>query len=72
MFHLIISVGRDASRIKDVLDSITKDEGCQTAVDSVLIDVSDDESITAGVKEAESKLNGGALEVLVVSNSIQL
>lgn len=66
--HLIIS-GRDASRLNDALNSITSAEGCQASVDSVLIDVSDDESINAGVKEVEKKLNGGALDVLVVRNS---
>ena len=64
--HLFIS-GRDPSRLKGALDSITSEEGCQAKVDSVLIDVSDDESINAGVKEIENKLNGEALDVLVVS-----
>lgn len=64
--HLIIS-GRDASRLQEALDSITKEEGCQASVDSVLIDVSDDDSINAAVKEVEGKLNGKALDVLVVS-----
>lgn len=66
--HLIIS-GRDASRLKDALASITSAEGCQATVDSVLIDISNDESIHAGVKEVEKILNGAALDVLVVSRN---
>lgn len=65
--HLFVS-GRDASRLKGAVDSITSEEGCQASVDSVLIDVSNDMSIEAGVKEVKGKLNGGALDVLVVSN----
>ena len=68
--HLFIS-GRDASRVKDAFDSITSEEGCQAKVDSVLIDVSDDGSINAAVKEVEKKLNGAALDVLVVSICIE-
>lgn len=67
--HLFVS-GRDASRLKGAVDSITSEEGCQASVDSVLIDVSNDASIEAGVKEVTGKLNGGALDVLVVSNCI--
>ena len=40
-------------------------------VDSVLIDVSDNESINAAVKEVEKNLNGEALDVLVVSTCIE-
>ena len=36
-------------------------------VDGVVIDVSDDESIKAGVNEVESKLQGAALDVLVLA-----
>ena len=63
--------GRNASCVKDAFDSITSEEGCQAKVDSVLIDVSDDRSINAAVKEVEKKLNGAALDVLVVSICIE-
>lgn len=53
--------------MQEAVEKIKKEEGCQAVVDGVVIDVSDDASIKAGVKEVESKLQGAALDVLVVS-----
>jgi NAD(P)-dependent dehydrogenase (short-subunit alcohol dehydrogenase family) len=64
--HLFVS-GRNPSRVQEAVEKIKKEEGCQAVVDGVVIDVSDDASIKAGVKEVESKLQGAALDVLVVS-----
>jgi NAD(P)-dependent dehydrogenase (short-subunit alcohol dehydrogenase family) len=64
--HLFVS-GRNPARVQEALEKITKEENCKAIVDSVVIDVTDDDSIKAGVKEVEAKLNGAALDVLVVS-----
>ncbi|KIM87469.1 hypothetical protein PILCRDRAFT_3924 [Piloderma croceum F 1598] len=62
--HLFIS-GRNPSRVQEAQENITKEEDCKAVIDNVVIDVSDDASIKAGVKEVEAKLNGAALDVLV-------
>jgi len=64
--HLFVS-GRNPTCVQEALEKITKEEDCKAVVDSVIIDVVDDNSIKAGVKEVEAKLNGAALDVLVVS-----
>ena len=64
--HLFVS-GRNPSRVQEAAEKIVKAEGCKAVVDSVVIDVGDDASINAGVKYVEAKLNGAALDVLVVS-----
>jgi NAD(P)-dependent dehydrogenase (short-subunit alcohol dehydrogenase family) len=63
--HLFVS-GRNPSRVQEAVEKITKEKGCKAVVDSIVIDVGDDESINAGVKDVEAKLNGAALDVLVV------
>jgi len=62
--HLFLA-GRDPTRIQEAQTKITTEEGCQASVDTVIIDVTDDTSIEAGVKEVQSKLRGAALDVLV-------
>jgi NAD(P)-dependent dehydrogenase (short-subunit alcohol dehydrogenase family) len=64
--HLFVS-GRNPSRVQEAVEKITNEEDCKAVVNSVVIDVTDDASIKAGVKEVEAKLNGAALDVLVVS-----
>lgn len=66
--HLFIS-GRNSSRVQAAAEKIKGEEGCQATIDSIVIDVSDDASIKAGVKEVENKLGAAALDVLVVSAS---
>lgn len=63
--HLFIS-GRNPDRVQEALEKITKEEGCQATVDSVIIDISSDESIKSGFLEVEGKLGGAGLDVLVV------
>lgn len=67
--RLFIS-GRDSNRVQEALAKIKTAEGCQASVEKVIIDVSNDESIKAAVKEVESKLEGKALDVLIVSASL--
>ncbi|KIM87459.1 hypothetical protein PILCRDRAFT_814986 [Piloderma croceum F 1598] len=65
--HLFVS-GQNLTSVQEALEKITKEEDCKAVVDSVVIDVVDDDSIKAGVKEVEIKLNGAGLDVLVVSS----
>ncbi|KAG8848095.1 hypothetical protein FRB96_001282 [Tulasnella sp. 330] len=67
--NLFIS-GRDPARVEEALGKITKDEGCQAKVQSVIIDVSNDDSIQAGVAEVERLLAGQPLDVLVNNSGI--
>lgn len=63
--HLFLA-GRDLTKLQEARTKITAEEGYQATVDTVTIDVADDASIKAGVKEIQSKLRGAALDVLVV------
>lgn len=63
--HLFMS-GRDSAKVQEAHAKITTEDGCQATVDTVIIDVSDDETIKAAVEEVTSKLKGAALDVLVV------
>ena len=63
--HLFVS-GRNPTRVQEAASVLRAEEGCQAVVDSVVLDVSDDLSIQAAVKEVEIKLGGAALDVLVV------
>ncbi|KAG9030706.1 hypothetical protein FRB95_003608 [Tulasnella sp. JGI-2019a] len=69
--HLFIS-GRDAGRVKEALEKIEKDEGCKAKVQSVIIDVSNDDSIRAAVSEVEKHLAGEPLDVLVNNSGVAL
>lgn len=69
--HLSMS-GRNPSRVQEAIGKIKGEQGCQATIDSVIIDVSDDASIRAGVKEVENKLGVAALDVLVVRASHSL
>ncbi|KAG8979628.1 hypothetical protein FRB93_010022 [Tulasnella sp. JGI-2019a] len=60
--HLFIS-GRDTSRVEEALAKI-KGKGCKAKVQSVIIDVSNDDSIRAAVSEVEKHLAGEPLDVL--------
>ncbi|KZP33205.1 NAD(P)-binding protein [Athelia psychrophila] len=62
--HLFLA-GRNLTKIQEAQTKITTEEGCQASVDTVIIDVTDDASIEAGVEEVQSKLRGAALDVLV-------
>jgi NAD(P)-dependent dehydrogenase (short-subunit alcohol dehydrogenase family) len=64
--HLFLS-GRNRERLQDALEKIIKEDECKAVIDSVVIDVSDDDSIKAGVKEVEAKLGNAGLDVLIVS-----
>ncbi|KAG8992243.1 hypothetical protein FRB94_011891 [Tulasnella sp. JGI-2019a] len=68
--HLFIS-GRDASRVEEALAKI-KSEDCKAKVQSVIIDVSSDDSIRAAVSEVEKHLAGGPLDVLVNNAGVAL
>lgn len=48
--------------------NISKESGAKAKVESVVIDVTDDESIKQGVKTVEKKLAGKGLDVLIVSS----
>jgi NADP-dependent 3-hydroxy acid dehydrogenase YdfG len=67
--HLFLS-GRNPERVKQASESILKEDGCKAVLDSVIIDVGDDDSIKAAVKEVEAKLGDAALDVLVVGSSL--
>ena len=67
--HLFLS-GRNPERVQQALESISKEDGCKAVLDSVIIDVGDDDSIKAAVKEVEAKLGDAALDVLVVGSSL--
>jgi NAD(P)-dependent dehydrogenase (short-subunit alcohol dehydrogenase family) len=67
--HLFLS-GRNAERVQQALESISKEDGCKAVLDSVIIDVGDDDSIKAAVKEVEAKLGDAALDVLVVGSAL--
>lgn len=54
------------------MEKIIKEEGCKGVVDGVQLDVTDDESIQDAVTEVEGKLQGAALDVLVVSDNLQI
>jgi NADP-dependent 3-hydroxy acid dehydrogenase YdfG len=58
--------GRNPALVQETVKKITKGDGCKAVVDSVVIDVTDDASIKAAVTEVEDKLQGAALDVLVV------
>jgi NAD(P)-dependent dehydrogenase (short-subunit alcohol dehydrogenase family) len=60
--------GRNPERVQQARENLLKEDGCKAVVDSVIIDVSDDKSIKAAVKEVEAKLGDAALDVLVVSS----
>jgi NAD(P)-dependent dehydrogenase (short-subunit alcohol dehydrogenase family) len=60
--------GRDPEQVQQALENLSKEDGCKAVIDSVIIDVSDDKSIEAAVKEVEAKLGDAALDVLVVSS----
>ncbi|KZP33199.1 NAD(P)-binding protein [Athelia psychrophila] len=62
--HLFLA-GRDLAKIQEAQTKITTEEGCQASVDTVIIDITDDSSIEAGVQEVQSKLREAALDVLV-------
>jgi NAD(P)-dependent dehydrogenase (short-subunit alcohol dehydrogenase family) len=64
--HLFLS-GRNPERVQEALEKISEEEGCKAIIDSVIIDVSDDDSIKAAVKEVEAKVGSAGLDVLVVS-----
>ncbi|KAG8848097.1 hypothetical protein FRB96_001284 [Tulasnella sp. 330] len=64
--HLLIS-GRDPARVEEAFGKVSKDEGCRAKVQSVIIDVSDDDSIRAAVAEVGRLLVGEPPDVLVVS-----
>ena len=66
----IFLVGRDPTRVQEAQTKITTEDGCQASIDKLIIDVSDDESIKAGVEELKSKLQGAALDVLVVCDHL--
>lgn len=63
--HLFIS-GRNSDRVQEAVEKLKREEGCQATIDSVVMDISDDASIKAGVKDVEAKLGNAALDVLVV------
>lgn len=65
--HIYVS-GRNGMRVKEAMDKIVSEEGCNASIDSVVIDVTQDESIEAGVQYVEGKLRGAGLDVLVVSD----
>ena len=67
--HLFLS-GRNPERVQQALESISKEDGCKAVLDSVIIDVGDDDSIKAAVKEVEAKLRDAALDVLVVGSAL--
>jgi NAD(P)-dependent dehydrogenase (short-subunit alcohol dehydrogenase family) len=69
--HLFLS-GRNTERVQQALESISKENGCKAVLDSVIIDVSDDDSIKAAAKEVEAKLGDAALDVLVVCYVLSL
>lgn len=66
--HLFLS-GRDPIRVREASGKITTEEGCQALVDEVIIDVANDDTIKMAHTEVESKLQGKALDVLIVSSS---
>ena len=63
--HLFLS-GRNPERVQQALESISKEDGCKAVLASVIIDISDNESIKAAMKDVEAKLGDAALDVLVV------
>lgn len=52
--------------MQEAYNKITTEDGFQASVDKVTIDVADDASIQAAYGEIKSKLQGAALDVLVV------
>ena len=64
--HLFIS-GRNLQRLQEALEKISNEGGCKAVIHTVIMDVSDDESIKAAVKEVEANVGSGGLDVLVVS-----
>jgi NAD(P)-dependent dehydrogenase (short-subunit alcohol dehydrogenase family) len=65
--HLFIS-GRNPERLQEALEKISNEDGCKAVVHTVVMDVSDDDSIKAAVKEVEAKVGSDGLDVLVVSS----
>lgn len=59
--------GRNPSRVQEAVEKIKKEDGCQAIIESVILDVSNDDSINAAVKDVEKRLGGAALDVLIVS-----
>jgi len=67
--HLFLS-GRNQKQLQEAQEKISKDAGCKAVLDSVVIDVEDDESIQAAVKEVETKLGRAGLDVLINNSGI--
>lgn len=63
--HIFVS-GRNPTLVQHATSSLKAEEGCQAIIDCVVLDISDDLSIQAAVREVEAKLGGTALDVLVV------
>lgn len=68
--HLFVS-GRNPALVQQSASSLKAEEGCQAIIDNVVLDISDDLSIQAAVREVEAKLGGAALDVLVVRMFLQ-
>ena len=64
--------GCNPERVQKALEKISKEEGCEAIIDSVIIDVSDDDSVKAAVKVVETNVGSAGLDVLVVSYILSL
>lgn len=69
--HLFVS-GRNPPLVQEAVLKLKTEEGCQALIDSVILDISDDASIHAAVREVETKLKDAALDVLVVCFPLSL
>jgi len=69
--HLIIS-GRDSQRLTEAQENITAEEGCQARVETIVLDVSKDDSIEAAVAELKKKLGDAPLDVLINNAGVSL
>ena len=69
--HHFIS-GRSTEQVQQSTRIHLKEDECKAVLDRVIINVSDDDSIKAAVKEVEAKLGDAALDVLVACYVLSL
>ena len=64
--------GCNPERVQKALEKISKEEGCEAIIDSVIIDVSNENSIKATIKVVETNVRSAGLDILVVRYILSL